>query len=127
VDRLGIHPVQVGRLPGPLAAMNQSNVTVQHRAWKRVTGDPELVVAATRWTLTSGVLSLKGDRDRRSRCSKASATSATRGKTAPAPGAVSVPGDGGRGRATRPRPGRGASLRQADPNKQAEDRKPFTD
>jgi alpha-galactosidase len=64
-DRLGMHPVQVGRLPGPLAAMNQSNVTVQQLGVEAaLTGDPELVVAAIAMDpLTSSVLSLKDIRD----------------------------------------------------------------
>jgi alpha-galactosidase len=64
-DRLGVHPVQVGRLPAPLAAMNQSNVTVQQLGVEAaLTGDPELVVAAIAMDpLTSSVLSLKDIRD----------------------------------------------------------------
>ena len=64
-DRLGLHPVQVGRLPSPLAAMNQSNVTVQQLGVEAaLTGDPELVVAAIAMDpLTSSVLSLKEIRD----------------------------------------------------------------
>ncbi|MHB8972237.1 MAG: alpha-galactosidase [Pirellulaceae bacterium] len=64
-DRLGMHPVQVGRLPSPLAAMNQSNVTVQQLGVEAaITGDPELAVAAIAMDpLTSSVLSLKEIRD----------------------------------------------------------------
>ncbi|MCU0960868.1 MAG: alpha-galactosidase [Pirellulaceae bacterium] len=64
-DRLGLHPVQIGRLPGPLAAMNQSNVTVQQLgAQAALAGDPELAVAAIAMDpLTSSVLTLKEIRD----------------------------------------------------------------
>lgn len=64
-DRMGLHPVQVGRLPGPLAAMNQSNVTVQQLGVEAaLTGDPELAVAAIAMDpLTSSVLTLKQIRD----------------------------------------------------------------
>ncbi|MBM4087836.1 MAG: alpha-galactosidase [Planctomycetes bacterium] len=64
-DRLGLHPVRIGRLPSPLAAMNQSNVTVQQLGTEAaLTGDPELVVAAIAMDpLTSAVLSLKQIRD----------------------------------------------------------------
>ena len=47
VDARGLHPVRVGALPSALAAMNQSNVTVQTLAVEAaLAGDPELVVAA---------------------------------------------------------------------------------
>lgn len=64
-DRLGLHPTAVGRLPGPLAAMNQSNVTVQQLGTEAaLTGDPELAVAAIAMDpLTSSVLTLKEIRD----------------------------------------------------------------
>ena len=64
-DRLGLHPVQVGRLPLPLAAMNQSNVTVQRLGVEAaLTGDPELAVAAIAMDpLTSAVLTLREIRD----------------------------------------------------------------
>jgi alpha-galactosidase len=64
-DRLGLHPVHVGRLPSPLAAMNQSNVTVQQLgAEAALQGDPELVVAAIAMDpLTASVLSLQQIRD----------------------------------------------------------------
>jgi alpha-galactosidase len=59
-DRNGLHPTTVGRLPSPLAAMNQSNVTLQQLAVEAaLTGDPELVVAAIAMDpLTSSVLTL---------------------------------------------------------------------
>jgi alpha-galactosidase len=65
VDKIGLHPVTVGDLPLPLAAMNQSNVTVQMLvAEAALTGDPELVVAAIAMDpLTSAVLTLKEIRD----------------------------------------------------------------
>jgi len=64
-DRMGLHPVQVGRLPGPLAAMNQSNITVQQLGVEAaLSGDPELAVAAIAMDpLTSSVLTLKQIRD----------------------------------------------------------------
>jgi alpha-galactosidase len=64
-DRLGLHPSQVGRLPLPLAAMNQSNITVQRLgAEAALTGDPELAVAAIAMDpLTSAVLTLKEIRE----------------------------------------------------------------
>ncbi|MDX9972161.1 MAG: alpha-galactosidase [FCB group bacterium] len=47
VDALGIHPTVIGDLPIQLAALNQSNVSVQGLAVEAaLTGDPELVVAA---------------------------------------------------------------------------------
>lgn len=47
VDQDGLHPVPVGALPSPLAAMNQSNVSVQTLAVEAaLSGDPETVVAA---------------------------------------------------------------------------------
>ena len=65
VDKMGLHPVGVGSLPSPLAAMNQSNVTLQMMvAEAALTGDPELVVAAIAMDpLTSSVLTLKEIRD----------------------------------------------------------------
>ncbi len=65
VDKMGLHPVSVGNLPAPLAAMNQSNVTVQMLvAEAALTGDPEMVVAAIAMDpLTSAVLTLKEIRD----------------------------------------------------------------
>ena len=46
-DANGLHPARVGDLPPALAAMNQSNITVQKLAVEAaLTGDPELVVAA---------------------------------------------------------------------------------
>jgi alpha-galactosidase len=59
-DRMGLHPWVVGRLPAPLAAMNQSNITVQQLATEAaLTGDPELAVAAIAMDpLTSAVLTL---------------------------------------------------------------------
>ncbi|MCC7491055.1 MAG: alpha-galactosidase [Fimbriimonadaceae bacterium] len=47
VDRLGLHPARVGALPPQLAALNQSNVTVQTLAVEAgLTGDPEHIVHA---------------------------------------------------------------------------------
>jgi alpha-galactosidase len=64
-DRLGLHPVRIGRLPGPLAAMNQSNITVQQLGVEAaLSGDPELAVAAIAMDpLTSAVLTLQEIRD----------------------------------------------------------------
>ena len=65
VDKMGLHPTRIGNLPAPLAAMNQSNVTVQMLvAEAALTGDPELIVAAIAMDpLTSSVLTLKEIRD----------------------------------------------------------------
>jgi alpha-galactosidase len=47
VDKGGLHPVPVGTLPSPLAAMNQSNISVQGLAVEAaLSGDPETLVAA---------------------------------------------------------------------------------
>jgi alpha-galactosidase len=64
-DAMGLHPMAVGRLPAPLAAMNQSNVTVQSLGVEAaLTADPELVVAAIAMDpLTSSVLTLAQIRD----------------------------------------------------------------
>ncbi len=64
-DRLGLHPVTVGRLPAPLAAMNQSNITVQRLGTEAaLTGDPELAVAAVAMDpLASAVLTLQEIRE----------------------------------------------------------------
>lgn len=65
VDKMGLHPAHVGNLPQQLAALNQTNVTVQLLAAEAaVTGDPELAFAACAMDpLTSAVLSLKETRD----------------------------------------------------------------
>ena len=64
-DGNGLHPTSVGALPAALAAINQSNVTVQTLAVEAaLTGDPELAVAAIAMDpLTSSVLTLKQIRD----------------------------------------------------------------
>jgi alpha-galactosidase len=47
VDSLGLHPVRVGKLPSQLAALNQSNISVQALAVEAgLTGDPELIMNA---------------------------------------------------------------------------------
>ncbi len=65
VDQRGIHPLRVGELPLQLAAMNQSNVTVQQLTVEAAfTGDPELAVAAIALDpLTSAVCTLKQIRE----------------------------------------------------------------
>ena len=65
VDKMGFHPTYVGELPIQLAALNQSNVTVQGLAVQAaMTGDPELAVAACAMDpLASAVLTLKESRD----------------------------------------------------------------
>lgn len=65
VDRTGLHPTVVGELPMQLAALNQTNVTVQMLAAEAaLTGDPELVYAAVALDpLTSAVLTLQQTRD----------------------------------------------------------------
>jgi len=59
-DKLGFHPVSVGNLPSHLAAMNQSNISVQSLAAQAVYDiDPELVFWAIAMDpLTSAVLDL---------------------------------------------------------------------
>ncbi|MCX5759620.1 MAG: alpha-galactosidase [Candidatus Hydrogenedentes bacterium] len=65
VDKMGLHATFVGDLPTQLAALNQSNVTVQGLTVEAaMTGDPELVVAACAMDpLASAVLTLKESRD----------------------------------------------------------------
>ena len=65
VDRNGLHPMTAGKLPSPLAAMNQSNITLQQLGVEAaLVGDPELVVAAIAMDpLTSSVLTLNEIRD----------------------------------------------------------------
>ena len=65
VDKMGLHPTFVGDLPPQLAALNQSNVTVQGLTVQAaMTGDPELAVAACAMDpLASAVLTLKESRD----------------------------------------------------------------
>ena len=65
VDKSGIHPTVIGDLPMPLAALNQSNVTVQMMAAEAaLKGDPELAFAAiANDPLTSSVLTLQETRD----------------------------------------------------------------
>ena len=47
VDKQGLHPLRVGDLPAQLAALNQSNVTVQALAAEAaLRGDPDLVMQA---------------------------------------------------------------------------------
>lgn len=64
-DRESQHPFTVGALPPHLAAMNQSNLTVQGLAAEAaLKGDPELAFWAVAMdSLTSAVLSLKQIRD----------------------------------------------------------------
>lgn len=65
VDRSGLHPARIGALPPQLAALNQSNITVQMLAAEAaLTGDPELVFSAVSLDpLTTAVLSLQEIRD----------------------------------------------------------------
>jgi len=65
VDRRGIQPVTVGALPSQLAALNQSNVTVQQlTAEAALTGDPELAMHACAMDpLTSACCTLKEIRE----------------------------------------------------------------
>ncbi|MBI5833199.1 MAG: alpha-galactosidase [Armatimonadetes bacterium] len=60
VDRGGLHPAKVGALPPQLAALNQSNVSVQTLAVEAgLTGDPEHIVHAVAMDpLTSAVCTL---------------------------------------------------------------------
>jgi alpha-galactosidase len=65
VDARGLHPVRVGDLPLQLAALNQSNVTVQQLAVQAaLSGDPEFAMQAIALDpLTSAVCTLKEVRD----------------------------------------------------------------
>ncbi|MDP6543581.1 MAG: alpha-galactosidase [Phycisphaerae bacterium] len=65
VDKTGLHPTHVGKLPSQLAAVNRSNVTLQMLAAEAaVTADEELAFAAIAMDpLTSAVLGLKETRD----------------------------------------------------------------
>jgi len=65
VDREGLHPLTVGALPPQLAAMNQSNITVQSLAVEAaIKVDPELAFAAVSMDpLASSVLNLTEIRD----------------------------------------------------------------
>jgi alpha-galactosidase len=65
VDKNGLNPVVIGDLPSQLAALNQSNVTVQSLAAEAaLKGDPELAFSAIAMDpLTSSVLTLKEIRD----------------------------------------------------------------
>jgi alpha-galactosidase len=64
-DSSGLHPSQVGDLPPALAAINQSNISLQKLGVEAaLTGDPELAFAAIAMDpLTSSVLTLREIRD----------------------------------------------------------------
>ena len=64
-DKEGLHPFTIGKLPTPLAALNQTNVTVQGLAADAgISGDPELAFWAVALDpLTSAVLTLKEARE----------------------------------------------------------------
>jgi alpha-galactosidase len=65
IDREGIHPTSVGSLPPYLAAMNQSNISLQNLAVEAAANaDPELVFCAVSLDpLTSSVLNLSEIRE----------------------------------------------------------------
>ncbi len=65
VDRLGLHPLRVGDLPPQLAALNQSNITVQGLTVEAaLTGNPEYAMQAVALDpLTSACLTLKEARE----------------------------------------------------------------
>jgi len=65
VDSQGLHPVTIGDLPLPCAALNQSNVTVQQLAVEAaLAGNPEYAMQAIAMDpLTSAVCTLKEIRD----------------------------------------------------------------
>jgi len=65
VDSRGLHPEHIGDLPSQLAALCQSNVTVQDLAAEAaLTGDPELLMQAIAMDpLTSAVCTLKEIRE----------------------------------------------------------------
>lgn len=64
-DKSGLHPTAVGKLPPQLAALNQSNISVQSLAVEAaLTGDPELLFSAIAMDpLTSSVLTPSEARD----------------------------------------------------------------
>ncbi|MCL2127467.1 MAG: alpha-galactosidase [Treponema sp.] len=64
-DREGLHPFTVGDIPPHLAAMNQSNISVQSLAAKAaIEGDPEMAFWAVAMDpLTAAVLTLREIRD----------------------------------------------------------------
>jgi len=74
-DRRGLHPVRIGALPTQLAALNQSNVTVQTLAAEAaLTGDPERVMQACAMDpLTSACCTLKEIREMTAEMLKAEA------------------------------------------------------
>jgi len=74
-DKIGLHPTFVGDLPIQLAALNQTNVTVQGLAVQAaIEGDPELAVAACALDpLAAAVLTLKEARDMAAEMFKAEA------------------------------------------------------
>ncbi len=65
VDKAGLHPLRVGDLPHQLAALNQSNVTVQTVAGQgSLSGDPELIMQAIAMDpLTSACCTLREARE----------------------------------------------------------------
>ncbi len=65
VDKQGLHPLRMGELPTQLAALNQSNVTVQTLAGEAaMTGDPELIMHAIAMDpLTSACCTLREARE----------------------------------------------------------------
>jgi alpha-galactosidase len=65
VDRLGLHPVRVGKLPAQCAAVNMSNVMVQELCVESaMTGDPEYAMQAIALDpLTSAVCTLAEARE----------------------------------------------------------------
>ncbi|HEY3330599.1 MAG TPA: alpha-galactosidase [Capsulimonadaceae bacterium] len=65
VDRMGLHPTNVGNLPMQCAALNMTNVNVQGLTVEAsFTGDPEMVVQAVALDpLASAVLTLQQIRD----------------------------------------------------------------
>jgi alpha-galactosidase len=65
VDKQGLHPLRVGALPQQLAALNQTNVTVQVLAGQAaLSGDPELAMQAMALDpLTSACCTLRETRE----------------------------------------------------------------
>jgi len=94
-DREGLHPFTVGALPVHLAAMNQTNLTVQSLAAEAgVRGDPELAFwACAMDPLTSAVLTLKEIRDMVAEMLEAEAQWLPQfsGKTLKAAGHIDIP------------------------------------
>ncbi|HEY3377286.1 MAG TPA: alpha-galactosidase [Armatimonadota bacterium] len=97
VDREGLHPLRIGKLPAQCAALNQSNVSVQALAVEAgLTGDPELAMQAIALDpLTSACCTLAEIREMTAALLAAEACWLPQfaGKTLRATPAISIPAD----------------------------------